>query len=158
LCIRATEPRALFRRQNALMTERHVVDPQPAATVVLVRPGAAGLEVLLTHRPATMAFAPDMHVFPGGRVDVADADPALTARSVLSAHAAAERLGGALEPATALAAHVAVIREAFEEVGELLADHAPGADLVAARSALLADPGSFPAVAETLQVGGPGGL
>ncbi len=134
------------------MTHPQAVTPRPAATVVLVRLGPRGLEVLLTHRPATMAFAPDMHVFPGGRVDTADADPALAARSVLSAEVAAERLGGDLEPATALAAHIAAIREAFEEVGVLLADHAPGADLVAARSALLADAGAFPAIADTLDL------
>ena len=128
------------------------VTPRPAATVVLVRPGATGLEVLLTHRPATMAFAPDMHVFPGGRVDAADADLMLAARSVISVEAAAERMGGDLEPAAALAAHIAAIREAFEEVGVLLADHAPGVDLEAARSRLLGDPGSFPAIAEALDL------
>jgi glyoxylase-like metal-dependent hydrolase (beta-lactamase superfamily II)/8-oxo-dGTP pyrophosphatase MutT (NUDIX family) len=128
------------------------VVPRPAATVVFVRPGAEGLEVLLTHRPATMAFAPDMHVFPGGRVDLADADPGLAARSVVPAVAAAQRVGGDLCPSVALAAHIAAIREAFEEVGVLLADHAPGLDLVAARSRLLADPGSFPAVAESLDL------
>jgi len=99
-----------------------------------------------------MAFAPDMHVFPGGRVDAADADPGLGARSVLSADEAAERLGGDLEPATALAAHIAAIREAFEEVGVLLADHALDADLVAGRSRLLADPGAFPAFADELDL------
>ena len=99
-----------------------------------------------------MAFAPDMHVFPGGRVDVADADPALAARSVVSAAEAAERLGGDLEPATALAAHIAAIREAFEEVGVLLADVDPAADLVGARSRLLADPGAFPAIADALDL------
>jgi glyoxylase-like metal-dependent hydrolase (beta-lactamase superfamily II)/8-oxo-dGTP pyrophosphatase MutT (NUDIX family) len=119
---------------------------------VLVRPGANGLEVLLTHRPATMAFAADMHVFPGGRVDATDGDAALTARSVVTASAAAERMGGDLEPGLALAAHVAAIREAFEEVGVLLADHAPGADLVAARSRLLADAGAFVAIAEELDL------
>jgi glyoxylase-like metal-dependent hydrolase (beta-lactamase superfamily II)/8-oxo-dGTP pyrophosphatase MutT (NUDIX family) len=99
-----------------------------------------------------MAFAPDMHVFPGGRVDAGDADPGLAARSVLSAPEAAERLGGDLEPATGLAAHVTAIREAFEEVGVLLADHALDADLVAARSRLLADPGAFPAIADALDL------
>ena len=39
--------------------------------------GAGGPEVLLTHRPASMAFAGDMHVFPGGRVDAVETDPAL---------------------------------------------------------------------------------
>ena len=49
----------------------------------------------------------------------------LGARSVVSREEAAERLGGDLEPATALAAHIAAIREAFEEVGVLLADVRP---------------------------------
>jgi glyoxylase-like metal-dependent hydrolase (beta-lactamase superfamily II)/8-oxo-dGTP pyrophosphatase MutT (NUDIX family) len=139
-------------RHNGCVTHPDDVPVRPAATVVLVRPGTGGLEVLLTHRPATMAFAPDMHVFPGGRVDRADADPALAARSVLSAEVAAERLGGDLNPSAALAAHVAAIREAFEEVGVLLADHAPGADLAGARSRLLADPAAFPAIAESLDL------
>jgi glyoxylase-like metal-dependent hydrolase (beta-lactamase superfamily II) len=128
------------------------VVPRPAATVVLVRPGVDGLEVLLTHRPSTMAFAPDMHVFPGGRVDAADADAALAARSAVSPAAAAERFGGDLDPVMAVAAHIAAIREAFEEVGVLLADHSPDADLGAARSQLLADPGSFPAIADLLDL------
>ena len=139
-------------RQNARVTHPVAVVPRPAATVVLVRPGPVGLEVLLTHRPATMAFAPDMHVFPGGRVDAADGDPSLAARSVVSAAEASERLGGDLAPGVALAAHVAAIREAFEEVGVLLADCSPGADLAAARSRLLADPGAFPAIADSLDL------
>jgi glyoxylase-like metal-dependent hydrolase (beta-lactamase superfamily II) len=52
----------------------------------------------------------------------------------------------------ALAAHVAAIREAFEEVGVLLADLAPGADLEAARSRVLAGPGVFPAIADALEL------
>jgi len=98
------------------------VVPQLAATVVLVRPGRAGLEVLLTRRPASMAFAPDMHVFPGGRVDAADGDPRLVARSVLSPLEAAAGLGGDLPPDVAIATYVAAIREVFEETGVLLAD------------------------------------
>ena len=69
-----------------------------------------------------MAFAGDMHVFPGGRVDLADADPSLVARSALSPEAAALGLGGDLAPEVALAAHVAAIRELFEEAGVLLAE------------------------------------
>jgi glyoxylase-like metal-dependent hydrolase (beta-lactamase superfamily II)/8-oxo-dGTP pyrophosphatase MutT (NUDIX family) len=69
-----------------------------------------------------MAFAPDMYVFPGGRVDPGDADPALQARSVVGAASAARALGGDLDPVLALAAHVAAIRELFEEAGVLLAD------------------------------------
>jgi glyoxylase-like metal-dependent hydrolase (beta-lactamase superfamily II)/8-oxo-dGTP pyrophosphatase MutT (NUDIX family) len=129
-----------------------VATPVPAATVVLLRPGPVGLEVLLTRRPASMAFAPDMHVFPGGRVDAADADPGLLARSAVGADEAAAALGGDLPPTEALAAFVAAIREAFEEVGILLADHRDGVDLVAARARLLASADAFPAIAEELEL------
>lgn len=43
-----------------------------AATVVLLRDGVDGLETFLLRRVASMAFAPRMHVFPGGRVDDSD--------------------------------------------------------------------------------------
>jgi 8-oxo-dGTP pyrophosphatase MutT (NUDIX family) len=45
----------------------------PAASVILLRDGQAGLETYLLHRHARMAFAPSVVVFPGGRVDSADA-------------------------------------------------------------------------------------
>lgn len=98
------------------------VVPRLAATVVLVREGTGGLEVLLTRRPATMAFAPDVFVFPGGRVDDTDRSADLAARSVRSADEAEAALGGDLDAGAALAAHVAAIRELFEEAGVLLAD------------------------------------
>jgi glyoxylase-like metal-dependent hydrolase (beta-lactamase superfamily II)/8-oxo-dGTP pyrophosphatase MutT (NUDIX family) len=99
-----------------------------------------------------MAFAPDVHVFPGGRVDPADADPRWAGRSAVTPDAAAAALGGDLDPAAALAAFVAAVREAFEEVGILLADHRPGADLAAARQTLLGDATAFPAIAEALDL------
>jgi 8-oxo-dGTP pyrophosphatase MutT (NUDIX family) len=97
--------------------------PIPAATVVLLRPGADGLEVLLTRRPATMAFGPDLHVFPGGRLDAADTEPAALAAAGLSAEVAAANLGLGLDlgvdlsPASALAYHLAAVRETVEETG-----------------------------------------
>lgn len=100
----------------------HVV-PRLAASVVLVREADSprtGIEVLLTRRPATMAFAADVHVFPGGAVDAGDRDPALTARSTVGASRAAARLGGDLDALTALATHVAALRELAEEAGILL--------------------------------------
>jgi 8-oxo-dGTP pyrophosphatase MutT (NUDIX family) len=48
----------------------------PAATVVLVRDGAAGLETLMLHRNSTLDFAGGMWVFPGGRLDDADREGA----------------------------------------------------------------------------------
>jgi glyoxylase-like metal-dependent hydrolase (beta-lactamase superfamily II)/8-oxo-dGTP pyrophosphatase MutT (NUDIX family) len=134
------------------------IEPQAAATVVLLRPGRAGLEVLLTRRPSSMAFAPEMHVFPGGRVDPADADPALTSRSVLSATEAADALGGDLAPAAALATHVAAIREVFEEAGVLLADARDGTRIAsaravsAARSALVGGDAGFATIAAELDL------
>jgi glyoxylase-like metal-dependent hydrolase (beta-lactamase superfamily II)/8-oxo-dGTP pyrophosphatase MutT (NUDIX family) len=110
------------------------VVPVPAATVVLLRPGPAGFEVLLTERPSSMAFAPDMHVFPGGRVDDADRAPDLLRRSVVSPIEASAALGGDLDPDAALATYVAAIRELFEEAGVLLADAGGEGDMIPARS------------------------
>ena len=132
------------------------VVPAPAATVVVLRPGRAGLEVLLTRRPSSMAFAADMHVFPGGRVDDADLAPELQRRSVVSPSDAATALGGDVEPVKALAASIAAIRELFEEAGVLLADggHRAGAiaalELSQARSALIGGEASFASIVAEL--------
>lgn len=100
-----------------------VAVPIPAATVVLLRPTPHGPEVLLTRRPATMVFGPDIHVFPGGRVDAADhAGPARQGPG-LTEDEAARRLGAGIAPdpgmtpASALAHHVAAVRETAEETG-----------------------------------------
>lgn len=45
---------------------------RPAATVVLVRDGADGLEVLLARRAASLDFHGGAWVFPGGRIDAED--------------------------------------------------------------------------------------
>ena len=66
--------------------------------------------MLLTQRPAAMAFAGDMFVFPGGRVDEADADAGLAGDV----------------PAADAPFAVAAIRELFEEAGVLLAERRDG--------------------------------
>ena len=126
--------------------------PRPAATVVLLRPRPDGLEALLTHRPASMAFAPDVHVFPGGRVDDADLERSVQARSVISPDEAAVGLGGDLPPVDALGAYIAAIREAFEEVGILLADGARPRELVEARHRLLHSASAWPSIVEELDL------
>ncbi|HYU39491.1 MAG TPA: NUDIX domain-containing protein [Acidimicrobiia bacterium] len=47
----------------------------PAATVVLVRDSADGLETLMVRRSSKLEFAGGMWVFPGGRVDPDDIPP-----------------------------------------------------------------------------------
>ncbi|HEY8518304.1 MAG TPA: NUDIX hydrolase [Candidatus Binatia bacterium] len=74
-----------------------------AATVVLLRDGAEGIETLLLRRNSKLAFAGGMWVFPGGRVDDAD------------------RAG--LDPDDDLAAaRRAAVREAYEETGLVITE------------------------------------
>ena len=49
-----------------------VVEASPAATVVCLRDGALGLEVLLAKRSSKLVFHGGAWVFPGGRIDPAD--------------------------------------------------------------------------------------
>lgn len=85
---------------------------RPAATVLLLRDCAAGLEVFMVRRHHLMGFAGDALVFPGGRIDPADADLA-----------AAATLCPALPgvDAVAMSSRVGALRETFEESGVLLA-------------------------------------
>ena len=95
-----------------------------------------------------MAFAPDVHVFPGGRVDEVDLDPRIQARSVVAGEDASDALGGDLPPVDALGAYIAAIREAFEEVGILLADTSRPGDLAVARHRLLRSASAWPSIVE----------
>ena len=49
-----------------------MVEAAPAATVVLLRDGVTGLEVLLARRSSKLAFHGGAWVFPGGRIDPED--------------------------------------------------------------------------------------
>jgi len=94
------------------------VVPRDAATVVLLRDGAAGVEAYLLRRQATMTFASGMYVFPGGSVDPRDVDHAL-AWAGPDAASWAGWLGTGEPLARALVC--AAVRETFEESGVLLA-------------------------------------
>ncbi|MBS0640887.1 MAG: NUDIX hydrolase [Acetobacteraceae bacterium] len=87
------------------MTE--VATPRPAATILLLRDGAAGLEVFMVVRHHAIDFASGALVFPGGRVEEDD-------------HALAARLD-AEAPGHITGFRIAAIRETFEECGVLLA-------------------------------------
>ena len=129
--------------------------PLPAATLVLLRDGPAGVEVLLLRRNQATQFAPGAFVFPGGRVDAADASPAMVrAWDGLTPDAAAARLG--LRPDAsppAIAYYAAAVRETFEETGILpCARPASAPELHAAREALMEGSASFPRVLRDLDL------
>ena len=86
----------------------------PAATVLLLRDGPQGLEVLMTRRSMSASFAPGAYVFPGGGIDAADTQ----------AHAYAKRR--TTQSDVHLTQAIAAIRESFEELGILLARHPNG--------------------------------
>ena len=112
----------LVRRARALQAgEVQPEPPRAAATVALVRDGAAGLEVYLLRRVGQMEFAPGMHVFPGGSVDPADRRDAGAGPGWVGPGPAwwAGRFG--TDEALAAALVRAAVRETFEEAGVLLA-------------------------------------
>ncbi|WP_262691591.1 NUDIX hydrolase [Kordiimonas aestuarii] len=91
----------------------------PSASIILVRDGKAGLEVLMTERAKTMKFAPGAFVFPGGKVDKTDQQNwrwqgITTGRGVFRD----------------FALRVAALRELYEEVGILQIDRVRRAFLV----------------------------
>jgi 8-oxo-dGTP pyrophosphatase MutT (NUDIX family) len=95
------------------------VELRDAATVLILRDGAEGLEVFVLRRNLNSDFVGGAYVFPGGAVDPGDRhhelDPVCEGRSDADA---SRRLGIA---EGGLAFWVAAIRESFEEAGVLLA-------------------------------------
>jgi glyoxylase-like metal-dependent hydrolase (beta-lactamase superfamily II)/8-oxo-dGTP pyrophosphatase MutT (NUDIX family) len=91
----------------------------PAATIVLVREAADGMEMLLLQRSPSAAHFGGAYVFPGGTLEDTDRDPELWKRIVgPSAQEADRRLG---LQSGALAHWIAAVRECYEEAGILLA-------------------------------------
>ena len=93
-------------------------EPRYAATVQLVRDGASGVEVFMLRRVATMAFAPNTWVFPGGGVDPRD-----DAADLPWAGPSPSSWAAVMECSEGLARSLvcAAVREVFEECGVLLA-------------------------------------
>ena len=48
------------------------ITPKPAATIILLRDGASGLEILILRKASGKHFASGALVFPGGKVDKTD--------------------------------------------------------------------------------------
>jgi 8-oxo-dGTP pyrophosphatase MutT (NUDIX family) len=111
---------------NAVMTADNPIEGAiPAATLVLMRPGAKDAELLLVKRAATMAFAAGAVVFPGGRIDPDD-------YVVASMHGKPDSVEAA--------ARVAALRETLEETGLAVGWPSLAVDAIPmVRAALLAE-------------------
>ena len=126
-----------------LNTEPSQSPVRAAATVVMVRDGADGLEVFLLKRHGLSDVLGGAYVFPGGKVDLHDAALATDARLDVSPDELHAALGEPqLEHLEAAALHVAALREAFEETGVLYAQDA-GAEQAAAAWSLLREGRAF---------------
>lgn len=113
--------------------------PRPSATVLLLRDGRDGLEVLMQRRHEDSDVLAGAYVFPGGKVDREDSDADMLARLDAAPDALQALLGDpTLAPGAAAACYVAAARETFEEAGVLLAHRADGAaiDGATAREAM----------------------
>ncbi|PKO69856.1 MAG: MBL fold metallo-hydrolase [Betaproteobacteria bacterium HGW-Betaproteobacteria-16] len=115
----------MVRSTQLLHPARTPAAVRPAATVLLLRDGPQGVEVLMTRRSMTASFAPGAYVFPGGGIDAADAQ----------AHSQSTRR--ATQSDLHLTQAIAAIRESFEELGILLARRNDGSPLGTADIAAL---------------------
>lgn len=118
--------------------------PRDAATVVMLRDAHAGLEVFLLRRHSASDVLGGAYVFPGGKIDAADAAliPQLD-QPLARLHAALGEPDTAAE--LAASCYVAALREAFEESGVLYA-HGVSAEQVAQATQLLREGQAFAAV------------
>jgi 8-oxo-dGTP pyrophosphatase MutT (NUDIX family) len=114
--------------------------PNPASTVVLVRPDAhGGVEVFMNRRPQNMETYAGVYVFPGGSVEANDgSEEMLSLMRGLSAAQAQQLLGTELRPEFCLAHWVAAVRELFEEAGVHFFVNGKGEPLPTGQEQLLA--------------------
>jgi 8-oxo-dGTP pyrophosphatase MutT (NUDIX family) len=104
------------------VSPRPPVELRDAATVMILRDGAEGLEVFMLKRNLNSDFVGGAYVFPGGAVDPGDRELDLEPFCEGRTDADASRRLGV--DRGGLAFWVAAIRESFEEAGVLLAyDH-----------------------------------
>jgi recombination protein RecT len=100
-----------------------------AATVLLLRDGEQGLEVLMTRRSSQASFAPGAYVFPGGGIEPDDEKYASNApvACIESAQRATKFIASrSSQPQQHITWALAAIRESFEELGIVLAKQSSG--------------------------------
>ncbi|WP_341912820.1 NUDIX hydrolase [Polaromonas sp. YR568] len=130
-----------------LNLETVTTPPRPAATVVLLRDAPAGLEVFLMKRHGLSDVLGGAYVFPGGKIDAADAELDMAAhldQPLDRLHAGLNEPG--IDLRTAGAVYVAALREAFEESGVLFAQGPALPGLADQAAALLREGHGFNAV------------
>ncbi len=110
--------------QNSSPSAKPQATPIPSATVMVVRDGREGIEVFMLVRNRMVDFASGALVFPGGKVDASDRDPAWGELAPLSVS----------HPERSY--WVASVRETFEETGLLIADHRADSKPVKATEAI----------------------
>ena len=122
----------MVRPNTQLFVPRPPAALREAATVLLLRDSARGIEVLMTRRSMSASFAPGAYVFPGGGVDDLDRKHAEShinnaqAAIKLEANSLARVQRRASQTNTGCTWALAAIRESFEELGILLAQRADG--------------------------------
>jgi 8-oxo-dGTP pyrophosphatase MutT (NUDIX family) len=130
-----------------LNLEAVTTPPRAAATVVLLRDAPAGLEVFLMKRHGLSDVLGGAYVFPGGKIDAADAELDMAAhldQPLDLLHAGLGEPGIDLRSAGAV--YVAALREAFEESGVLFAQGQALPGLADRAAALLREGHGFNAV------------
>lgn len=110
----------MVRPGKLIYPQREAARTREAATILLLRDAPGGYEVLMSRRSSRASFAPGAFVFPGGALDPADGSREANELSRARATQSADHRRFA----------VAAIREAFEELGILLADEGPAGGLV----------------------------
>ena len=101
------------------------VVPRPASTVLTLRDGDNGYEILMLRRNESSTFMPGAFVFPGGAVDAEDGagDLAFGMSDDVASARLSVKSGG-------LAYYVAALRELFEEAGLLIACTSEGDEVL----------------------------
>jgi 8-oxo-dGTP pyrophosphatase MutT (NUDIX family) len=93
------------------------VVPRDAATLILCRRDQGAPQILVGKRAGKLQFMPNLYVFPGGRVDPADAR---AARATELRPEVLAKLALGITTVRARALAMAAVRETFEEAGLLI--------------------------------------